>query len=397
MNSMIPFISKDFTAEAMLRARKVQQLMATAQIDAILLGGNTNLYYMAGRFFRGYVWIPAQGEPVYFVIRPSVFEAAPNVVNIRKPEQIAEALAQRGHEMPATLGLEFDDLLYSDVTRLAKAVPAGRTANASTIMRRARMVKTPYEIEKMRQDGVHQSEAYRRITRLYRQDMTDLEFQIEIERVLRLEGCLGYYRTAGNLMEINMGSVISGHNADAPTPYDFAMGGAGVDPALPVGADGTTIMNGTTVMVDMNGSFNGYQTDMSRVWGLGEIPALALKAHECSRSILRRLEQEGVPGLSCARMYEIAKEMAHIEGLDDYFMGHTQKAAFIGHGVGIELNEQPVLTPRSRDVLEESMTIAIEPKFVIPGVGAVGVENTYVVRHDGLECLTIFPEQIQEL
>lgn len=394
---MIQFIQHDFTAEARLRVGRVQTLMALQGVDALLIGGNTNLYYLAGRFFRGYVYVPAEGEALYCVIKPVNCAPADNVCMIRKPEQISALLEERGLELPRRLGLEFDDLLYSDVERLRKVFPASEIVNGSTLMRRARIVKTPYEIAKMREDGVHQAEAYRRITRLYREDMTDVEFQIEIERVLRLEGCLGYYRTAGNLMEINMGSVIAGRNADAPTPYDFAMGGAGTDPALPVGADGTTIMRGTTVMVDMNGSFNGYQTDMSRVWGLGDIPGLALKAHECSRKILRRLETEGVPGLPCARMYEIAVEMARDEGLQDYFMGHVQKAAFIGHGVGIELNEQPVLTPRSKDVLEESMTIAIEPKFVIPEVGAVGVENTYVVRDGGLECLTVFPEQIQEL
>ena len=78
-------------------------------------------------------------------------------------------------------------------------------------------------------------------------------------------------------------------------------------------------------------------------------------------------------------------------------MGHTQKAGFIGHGVGIEVNELPVLAPRSRDVLEEGNVIAIEPKFVIPHVGAVGIENTYLVRKDGLECLTKSPEDISEL
>ena len=96
-------------------------------------------------------------------------------------------------------------------------------------------------------------------------------------------------------------------------------------------------------------------------------------------------------------MYEVAMEMVTAAGMDDYFMGHTQKAGFIGHGVGIEVNELPVLAPRSRDVLEEGNVIAIEPKFVIPHVGAVGIENTYVVRNDHLECITNAPEEITEL
>ena len=84
-------------------------------------------------------------------------------------------------------------------------------------------------------------------------------------------------------------------------------------------------------------------------------------------------------------------------GMDDYFMGHNQKAGFIGHGVGIEVNELPVLAPRSKDIFEKGNVIAIEPKFVIPGTGAVGIENTYVVTDEGLEQITNFPEELTEL
>lgn len=394
---MTHFISHDFGSELQLRAERIRTMMADRGIDALLIAGNTNLYYLSGRIFRGYVYLPLEGDLHFFVIRPNDFEVTDSLTYIRKPEQITAWLADNDYSLPATVGLEFNDLFYSDVERLRKLFPDANITDSSLLLRHARMIKTPYEIEKMRQDGQHQAAAYHRITRVYRQNMTDVEFQIEIERTLRLEGCLGFYRTAGSLMEINMGSVIAGANADNPTPYDFAMGGAGADSSLPVGANGTTIRPGTTVMVDMNGSFNGYQTDMSRVWGLGELPELAHKAHECSRRILRELERIGVPGEKCSRLYEAAVEIAKSEDLEDYFMGHRQKAAFIGHGVGIELNEQPVLTPRSKDLLEDSMTIAIEPKFVIPSVGPVGVENTYVVRPAGLECLTPFPEEIQEL
>lgn len=394
---MTHFISHDFDSELQLRVERIRIMMADRGIDALLVAGNTNLYYLSGRIFRGYIYLPIEGDLHFFIIRPNDFEAADYLTYVRKPEQIAAWIKESNLTLPKRVGLEFNDLFYSDVERLRKVFPDAEITDSSMLLRHTRMIKTPYEIEKMRQDGLHQAAAYHRITRLYRKDMTDVEFQIEIERALRLEGCLGFYRTAGSLMEINMGSVIAGANADNPTPYDFAMGGAGTDSSLPVGANGTTILPGSTVMVDMNGSFNGYQTDMSRVWALGELPELAHKAHECSRRILRELERIGVPGEKCSRLYDVAVEIAKADGLETYFMGHKQKAAFIGHGVGIELNEQPVLTPRSKDLLEESMTIAIEPKFVIPSVGPVGVENTYVVRPSGLECITPFPEEIQEL
>lgn len=135
-------------------------------------------------------------------------------------------------------------------------------------------------------------------------------------------------------------------------------------------------------------------TDMTRTFYLKEISDLARKAHECSIDICRECAKAGVPGKKASELYELAMEMAENRGLKDYFMGHHQKAGFIGHGVGIEINEAPVLAPRSRDIITEGNVIAIEPKFVIPGTGAVGIENTYVVTAEGMRCITPAPEEL---
>lgn len=390
-------IPSDLRPEIQTRVNALRALMKHEGIDALLVSTNANIYYTTLRFFRGYVYLPLEGDPLWFVIRPDSFEHEDDIAVIRKPEMIPDTLRERGLEIPGSIGLEIETTPYTDIQRLKALFPDAALANASAVLRRARMVKTPWEVERMRQDGVHQAEVYRRVTRCYKEDMTDVQFQIEIERLLRLEGCLGFVRTSGNLMDINLGSVIAGDNADTPSPYDFTMGGAGTDSSLPGGADGTTLMPGQTVMVDMNGSFNGYQTDMTRVWRIGEIPELARRAHECSRSILRECEKKALPGVRVADIYHMAVKIAEGEHLSQYFMGHRQKAPFIGHGVGIELNETPVFTARSKDTLAAGMTVALEPKFVIPGVGAVGVENTYLVTESGLKPLTVFPEEIQEL
>lgn len=259
------------------------------------------------------------------------------------------------------------------------------------------MVKTDAEIEKIRVDGIHHVAAYSRIPGLYRPGMSDLELQIEIERVLRLEGALGYLRVSGNLMEINMGSVLNGDNADVPVPYDFALGGAGVDSSLPVGADGRIMKEGTTVMIDMNGNFNGYQTDLTRTWIIGAMDRHALELHDLSREICHTLERDALPGVPVAKLYDTAIEMVKAHGAQHLFMGHRQQAAFIGHGVGIQLNEWPVVMHRSPHILQENMVIALEPKFVIPHIGAVGIENTYRVTSAGLENLTPAPEELSIL
>ena len=375
---------------------KIKSQLKATRCEAVLVASNANIYYASGRFFRGYVYIPVEGNPLWFVMKPQVFEKEENNIEIRKPEQIPGLLEDKGYKLPESIGLENDDLSYSDIVRLRNLFPEAQFVNGSILLKRARMSKTEWEINEMKADGIHQTKVYGEVNSCYRQGMTDLQLQIEIEKRLRLEGSLGVSRVSGNLMEINLGSVISGDNADNPAPYEFTMGGSGVHPSLPVGADDSRILEGHTVMIDMNGAFNGYQTDMTRVWSLGETTDLAKKAHECSKKILRKLEKEAVPGVPVKNLYEMAMEIVEEEGLKEYFMGHKSQVGFIGHGVGIELNELPVLTARSKDILEKNMTIAIEPKFVIPNVGAVGNENTYVVRENGLENITVFPEDIQK-
>lgn len=390
-------MNKNLSKEEMeARCGKLRPMMAAAGFDAIVVGTNANVYYLAGRVFSGCVYLPADGAPVFFVQRPVGIEGD-NVVYIKKPEQIPAALGERGIAAPRRVAFELDRISHSEALRYAKAFGTDEMLNCSPLLSAARAVKTPYEIEQLRESGLRHCNSYRRIAGLYHAGMTDAELQIEIERVLRLDGCLGIFRIAGQSMELFMGNLLVGDNADAPSPYDFAMGGAGLSSSLPVGCNGTVIRPGHTVMVDMNGNFTGYMTDMTRTFHVGALDGHAASCHRLSVAIHRAMETFVKPGVAAKDAYNLALEMVVQAGEQAYFMGHRQQAGFIGHGVGIEVNEWPVLAPRSKHVFEEGNVIALEPKFVIPGVGAVGIESTYVVKSDGLECLTPYPEELAEL
>lgn len=375
------------------RVSRIAGVLSANGTDAILLSGFANLYYTSGRVFCGYTYITADGKVTYFVKRPIGLEGE-NVAYIRKPEQVAELLAGK---MPGSIALELGTASYNAVERLKKVFAGAAIVDGTAVINSVRAVKSEFEISKLKTCGVHHTTAYGNIKKVYREGMTDIELQIEIERVLRNEGCLGQFRISGDTMELFMGNLLCGYNAETPSPYDFAMGGGGLDESLPVGCNGSLIRPGNTVMVDMCGNFNGYMTDMTRVFRIGEIGELARKAHSLSITIHHRLATMAKPGVEAKALYEEAMKIVKDAGLEEYFMGLKQKAGFIGHGVGIEVNELPVIAPRSRDVLQAGNVIALEPKFVIPQVGAVGIENTYVVRDSGLECLTNFPEDIQEL
>lgn len=382
--------------ELKLRWNKIQQNMSDVHADGLLICDNVNLYYVSGRIFRGYCYIPVKREPIFFVRRPLGLNGT-QVVYIRKPEEIGEYLQKNGIAFPDKLLLESDSISYSDYKRYETIFTPKEVLNGTALLRRCRSIKTPYEIDLIRRSGELHAKAYETIPSLYRKGMTDVEFSIELEHECRKLGSLGIFRIFGQSMEIFMGSVLAGDNADIPSPYDFAMGGAGLDVSLPVGCNGTVLTEGMSLMVDMGGNFTGYMTDMTRTYAIGSVQELALKAHETSIAIHQAIAAKARPGVAAKDLYELAAEMANHAGLSDYFMGHRQKAGFIGHGVGIEINEAPVLAPRSRDILAEGMVFALEPKFVIPGTGALGIENTYVVTADGVEKLTIFEEELISL
>lgn len=382
--------------EVLLRIGRLRgAAVAAGRTGALLIADNAMLYYLTGRVYSGWAFIPVDENvnPVWFVRRP-VELTGKDVVEGRKPEEIPSRLEALGISLPEAVGLEMDALPYSTITRLQAVFPGAESYTASPIVAAARSVKTPLEISMMERSGVIHTAVYHKIPSLFSPGMTDFELDVAIEHLSRLEGCLGQFRIAGKSMEFFMGNVLTGENADAPSPYDFALGGKGMDPSLPVGASGEEIKPGTTVSVDVNGDYTGYMTDMTRVFSYGDIPSEAKAAHECSLAIHREFRRMAVPGTKASDIYEMAARLAREAGFERYFMGHRQKAGFCGHGVGIEINETPVIAPRSRDILQAGNAIAMEPKFVIPHVGAVGIENTYIVTTEGARCITNAPEEI---
>ena len=382
--------------ELELKWRRIQQAMRQEEADGCLLTMNMNLYYVSGQVFNGYFYLPAEGRPYWFVKRLTIPET--NQVHvIRKPEQIPDFFRDLNLAMPRKLLLEADELSYNEYIRLQHVFRAEATGNASALIRHIRMIKTPWEIEQMRISARKHEAVYREIPACYRPGMRDIELQIEIEKRMRVHGSLGYFRAFGSNMDIFMGSLLAGENAGEPSPFDFALGGTGMHASGPLGANGTLLREGTTVMADMSGNYTAYQTDMTRVFSIGKLPDRAYRVHRVALEIQARMERTAKPGVPCAELYRDALAMAGQEGLEDCFMGTRFQAKFVGHGVGLEINELPVLTTRSKDILQRGMTFAFEPKFVLAGIGAVGIENTFLVTDSGVEKMTLLDENIIEL
>lgn len=377
----------ELTDDLKLRWTRLQMRVREAGADALLLGTNVNLLYFSGRIFMGRVYLPAEGAPWFFVRRPGGLRG-PNVAEIRKPEQIPELLAAAGEPPPKTLLVEEDDLSHTEWARLGAAFAGATLANGSGLLRQSRAVKTPYEVRVLKKTGSRHADVVARFASVYEPGMTDQAWAIEMYRLMLQSGSLGLFRIAGGTMEGFMGTILAGDNGGAVSPYDFALGGAGLHPSLPVGQSGARLKEGMAVMVDIAANFYGYLTDCTRTFAVGRLAPEAVRAHQVSIDIQRAVAAAGRPGARAEDLYNLALGMAEKAGLAAFFMGGAQKAKFIGHGVGLVINEQPVLGARSKDVLEAGMCLALEPKFVVPGTGAVGVEDTFLVTPAGMDCLT---------
>ena len=326
--------------ELKFRRDKIRSLMVSQGIDAALITCNANLIYTYGCVVSGYLYLPLHSPALLFFKRPNNITGE-HSFSIRKPEQIVDLLKEQGLPMPTKLMLEGDELPYTEYCRLAGLFPEAEVVNGTPLIRQARVF--------------------------------------------------------GRSMEIFMGSVLTGDNAGYPSPYDFALGGQGLDPALPGGANKTPLKEGQSVMVDLGGNFNGYMNDMSRVFSIGKLPEEAYTAHQVCLDIQEKIASIARPGIACEVLYDTAVEVVKAAGFADKFMGTGQQAKFIGHGIGLEINEAPVLAPRIKQQLEPGMVFALEPKIVIPGVGPVGIENSWVVTNEGIEKLTNCNEEIIEL
>lgn len=375
-----------------IRTKRLQDYLSKNNIDAAIITSNPGLIYYVGKVMFCYYYVPKQGEAQLFVKMPAGLTGC---TYFKSPKQLPSLIEGAELPLPQTILLENGNISADEYLMLTKILNA-KGIDGTNFFRTQRSVKSETEINILRETAKVHCDAYRLIPSLYKKGMTDIELSVAIEAELRRMGHLGIFRTFGFRMEAFVGSVLAGENAAYPASMDFALGGKGV-PTTSLGACGNVIAEGTSVIVDLSNNLSGYVTDLSRTFSVGKLTDEAYAMHSVSIEIQKVLEREAKVGARCCDLYERALNIASAHGFEDRFMGREQKAKFVGHGLGIEINEPPVLAPRVETELVEGMAIALEPKFIADGVGAVGTENTFVVHRDGLERLTDMPEEIIDL
>jgi Xaa-Pro aminopeptidase len=198
--------------------------------------------------------------------------------------------------------------------------------------------------------------------------------------------------------EMTHAHVLAGDSGSVITFLDSPHGGNGNTPAMAQGAGFRRIKINEPIGIDYGVAVNGYISDQFRTYVIGELSDTLKKAHDCSREIHLLLAQEAKPGVSCAQLYDRAKQKATEAGYGDFFMGYGEgQVQFIGHGIGLEIDEYPVISTRFDGILEEGMVFALEPMFVLPEQGVVGLEDDYLVTSEGLKRLTLTEQTLIQI
>ncbi len=192
--------------------------------------------------------------------------------------------------------------------------------------------------------------------------------------------------------------VLCGKTATIPSFTETPIGGLGTTPAIAQGAGHNRIKRNEPILVDLGAGINGYVADITRTFVIGQLSERFHKGYEVLREVEALVESQAQPGVSCSHLYQEAVRLTKSRGFDPYFMGFGEgKVSFLGHGLGLEIDELPVLAKRYHPSLEEGMVFALEPKMVFPGEGAIGLEDDYLVTSRGIEKLSHFDDGIIHL
>jgi len=392
----------ELTSRSELEARVARlqgKLAAADDAEAVFIFQAADMFYFSGTVQDAWLVIAREGPPLMLVRRSleraraeSAFE---HILPLTNPREIPKLLASHGLGRLKRVGLEFDVLPVQQYARVGRLFPTMQFVDASQLIREVRMLKSAYEVECIRRAGRIQDRIAAKLREVLKPGLTELELAAELEAEARRHGHQGFIRTRRFNLECFYGHLLSGENGTIPSWMDSPTGGTGLSPAFGAGLGTRRIRTHEPIMLDYAGGCDGYHSDQARVFSLGSLPEDMVRGHAACNAILEEVLANLRPGGKAGEVFARARAAADRLGYADRFMNTgPAQVAFVGHGVGVELDEIPYLAANSDMTIEAGMVLAVEPKIVFPGRGIVGVEDTILVTTGDPEYLTITPREL---
>ncbi|MDQ7786775.1 MAG: Xaa-Pro peptidase family protein [Thermodesulfovibrionales bacterium] len=394
MNSVIPI--QELASRWNRCKNLLQQFIPQAQ--GILVFSRLNIYYFSGSFVSGVFWLPLSGEPILLCRRgderAKIESPIKHIYSFRSYSDIETILNDLGFSLPKLVAAEMNGLSWALSNSLMKHLPSHQFIPADKIIGMSRAKKTEWELSILREAGSKHSRCLTKLLPPFLHDgISELEICHKISELFFSEGHLGILRMENYGEEVFLGFVSIGGSANHPSAFNGPVGLRGVHPATPyMGSAAVKWTAGKPLTIDNGFNFAGYITDKTQVYWLGDkenIPMEAIKAHNFCIDLQNQIVKFLKPGTQPSEIWNYCLAKVERSEWRDGFMGlGKNKVFFIGHGIGLAIDEYPVLANGFDLSLEEGMTLAIEPKIGIPGFGMVGVENTFEVTTNGGKCLT---------
>ena len=359
------------------------------QLAAIF--SRVNQYYFTGTMQDGMLLVPRDGKPTFWVRRSFERACSESLFPDIRPMKGFRDAAQPGSATRDVIHLEAEVVPLALLERFRKYFPCQTVAALDAQVARVRAIKSPYELAILERAGrIHQRAREEEVPALLREGMSEAELGCELFSLMVRQGDQGVARFAMFGVEVMFGLFGFGENSLYPTNFDGPGGCVGLEPAAPVlGSRTRTLRKGDLVFIDIGCGVEGYHTDKTMTYFFGaqppeELAALQRRCVDLERWLATMLKPGAVPSqIHATIMASLDPEFLH-----DFMGFGNRRVNFLGHGVGLQVDEPPAIAQGFDEPLTAGMVIALEPKKGVPGVGMVGIEDTFVVTPDGGRSIT---------
>ncbi|MBP1750171.1 MAG: xaa-pro aminopeptidase [Deltaproteobacteria bacterium] len=358
------------------RIEKLKVLMEKASLDGAFFHYKIDYYYLSGTMQDCLLFVPLEGEPALFVKR--------EMSRARRESPLANLISYRSvkdilqHLKPMKrIGMQLDVIPYNDVVKFKDLFGNVEFVDCSPLTKEIRKKKSPFEIAVMEKAAEISRKVYAKVPEFLHEGVTEIAVGGNMEAYAKSLGHEGLLRVRSLNYEAYTWHILSGRTGSIVSQSDSPMGGLGLSPAFPVGASFKKIKKNEPILIDFGICYHGYQVDQTRMYAIGSMPDLFVKAYWACKDIHDRVLEKVVEGYTSKELFEYSKELAEKSGYGDYYLGFKpHKVRFLGHGIGIELAEFPYIAATHTYPIEDGAVFAIEPKMVWPRKGCCGYENT---------------------
>ena len=350
-----------------------------------------NLYYFTGTMQDGMLIIPRENEPILWVRRS--YERALNeslFKNIKSMKSFRDA-AKYMHHFPESVHLETEVIPLAMYNRFQKHFPIKNYQALDKIIAKVRSVKSRYELSFIRRAGkIHEHVLEDLVPDILVEGMSEAQLAAELFKIMIYEGHHGLTRFGMFDTEMFLGQIGFGESSIYPTYFNGPGGNYGMSPAVPlIGSRKRKLKHGDLVFVDVGCGVDGYNTDKTMTYMFGKmLPKHVIDEHNKCVDIQNEIAEMLKPGEIPSDIYKSVMNSLDNDFLQNFMGFGDRKVNFLGHGIGLLIDEIPVIAEGFYQPLQEGMVIALEPKKGIANIGMVGIENTFIVTSKGGECIT---------